>query len=67
MTPISETVPQDFAQAYGDLVELVGQISRAPGGPPPNLWALVPKPGQQHSIHAETVNLYVLPPEDLLG
>lgn len=28
MAPISDTVPEDFAHAYGELVELVGQISR---------------------------------------
>ena len=39
----------------------------APGGRPPNLWALVPGPDQQHSIASKTVHLYVLPPEELLG
>ncbi len=41
--------------------------ARAPGGHPPNLWALVPGPDQEHSIASKTVHLYVLPPEDLLG
>ena len=43
------------------------RAARAPGGPPPNLWALVPKPEQEHSINAKTIHLYVLPPEELLG
>lgn len=35
MTPISKAVPEDFAHAYGELVELVSQILRAevPKGP----------------------------------
>lgn len=35
LTPISDTVPEDFAHAYGELLKLVNQISRAevPKGP----------------------------------
>ncbi len=51
---------------YPTFEELMA-AARAPGGPPPNLWALVPKSQQQHSISAKTVHLYVLPPEELLG
>ena len=46
------------------------RAARAPGGPSeatPNLWALVPKPEQEHSINARNVHLYVMPPEELLG
>lgn len=47
--------------------EEILQAASAPGVAPPNLWALVPERGQQHSIFDKTVHLYVLPPEELLG
>ncbi len=114
MTEVLDTVPEDFADAYGGLLlELARRISRAevpkeipqevlgekvdewkpadcrhlsishpsryptfeeiwraaraPGETHPNLWALVPMPADQPLTARKTVNLYVLPPENLLG
>lgn len=40
----------------------------APGGPPPNLWAWLPKPGEGATgANPYTVHLYVLPPREFLG
>ncbi len=47
--------------------EEILQAASAPGVAPPNLWALVPESGQQHSIFEKTVHLYVRPPEGLIG
>lgn len=47
--------------------EEILQAASAPGVAPPNLWALVPERGQQHSIFEKTVHLYVRPPEGLIG
>ena len=43
------------------------RAAQAPGGPPPNLWAWVPKPAQHENMQPNIVHLYVLPPEGLLG
>ena len=49
--------------AFEELQDAAG----APGGPAPNLWALVPKPQQRQSMTGKTVHLYVMPPQELLG
>lgn len=54
-----------YPARYPTFEELLG-AARAPGGPPPNLWALVPKPEELERMHPYTVHLYVLPPEELL-
>lgn len=36
-------------------------------GPPPNLFAWVPKPKETATGNPKTVHLYILPPEELLG
>lgn len=51
---------------YPTFAELL-RASEAPGGPPPNLWAWVPKPEERRNLQPNVVHLYVLPPEDLLG
>lgn len=43
------------------------RAAKAPGGPPPNLWALVSKSEQAETMQPNTVHLYVLPPEELIG
>ena len=43
------------------------RAAEAPGGPAPNLWALVPKLQQRQSMTGKTVHLYVMPPQELLG
>lgn len=46
----------------------IRRATQAPGGPSPNLWALVPKAEQEGTgLNRYTVHLYILPPEDLLG
>lgn len=48
--------------------EEIRRATQAPGGAPPNLWALVPKAGQEGTgLNRFTVHLYILPPEELLG
>lgn len=47
--------------------EELSRAALAPGGPPPNLWMWLPKPEQAQRMHPNTVHLYVLPPEELLG
>ena len=49
--------------AFEELQDAAG----APGGPAPNLWALIPKPQQRQSMTGKTVHLYVMPPQELLG
>lgn len=39
----------------------------APGGPPPHLWAWLPKPGTDPGMNPNTVHLYLFPPEGLVG
>ena len=45
----------------------IQRASRVPGGPPPNLWAWVPKAGDAPGIQRYVIHLYVVPPEELLG
>lgn len=45
--------------------EEIQRAVTAPGGPAPNLWAWLPNPEQDSGSY--TVNLYLLPPEELLG
>ena len=47
--------------------EELSHAALAPGGPPPNLWMWLPKPEKAKRMHPNTVHLYVLPPEELLG
>ncbi len=39
----------------------------APGGPPPHLWAWLPKPGTDPGTNPYTLHLYLFPPEGLVG
>ena len=39
----------------------------APGGPPPHLWAWLPKPGTEPGIDPYTLHLYFVPPEGFVG
>lgn len=43
------------------------RAARAPGGKQPNLWMWIPKPEEAQKLHSNTVHLYVMPPEELLG
>ena len=47
--------------------EELSHAARAPGGPEPNLWAWLPKPEEGRGLQPNTVHLYVMPPEELLG
>ncbi|QIN81128.1 hypothetical protein GBA65_22100 (plasmid) [Rubrobacter marinus] len=39
----------------------------APGGPPPHLWAWLPKPGTEPGMNPNTLHLHLFPPEGLVG
>jgi hypothetical protein len=39
----------------------------APGGPPPHLWAWLPKPGTDAGMNPYTLHLHLFPPEGLVG
>lgn len=39
----------------------------APGGPPPHLWAWLPKPGTDPGMNRYTLHLYLFPPEGFVG
>lgn len=47
--------------------EELSRATRAPGGPAPNLWLWFPKPEEARGLQPNTVHLYVMPPEELLG
>lgn len=47
--------------------EELSHAARAPGGPEPNLWAWLPNPEEARGLQPNTVHLYVMPPEELLG
>jgi hypothetical protein len=47
--------------------EELRRAARAPGGPAPNLWMWLPKPEEEKSRQPNTVHLYVVPPEGLVG
>lgn len=43
------------------------RAARASGGPAPNLWIWLPKPEEEKDRQPNTVQLYVVPPEELVG
>lgn len=47
--------------------EEMSKAARAPSGLAPNLWAWLPKPEEARGLQPNTVHLYVMPPEELLG
>lgn len=47
--------------------EELARAARAPGGKQPNLWMWLPKPEEAQRLQPNTVHLYVMPPEELLG
>jgi hypothetical protein len=47
--------------------EELSRAARAPGGNQPNLWMWLPKPDEAQARQPNTVHLYVVPPEELLG